>query len=115
MGHELIGDSDLEERRNLVLLAYVEALRGGREPDRTQFLEDHRPPARPEAFSTVTTRWHVTTPPPWRGTSVGQSSRHAMARRTPGIGELGDFRLLRDRLVDGVVYGRANLAPAKVG
>ena len=41
MNHELTGDSDREERRNHVLLAYVEALEEGREPDRAQLLAAH--------------------------------------------------------------------------
>ena len=51
MGHELTGDSEREERRNQILLAYVEALEAGREPDRGQLLAEH-PDLRPdlEAF-----------------------------------------------------------------
>ena len=41
MPDELIGDSDREERRNEVLLAYVEAVQAGLEPDRDQFLAAH--------------------------------------------------------------------------
>ena len=41
MNHELTGDSDREERRNHVLLAYVEALEEGRKPDRAQLLAAH--------------------------------------------------------------------------
>ena len=41
MNHELTGDSDREERRNHVLLGYVEALEAGREPDRGQLLAAH--------------------------------------------------------------------------
>jgi hypothetical protein len=36
MGRELTVDSEREERRNQILLAYVEALEAGREPDRCQ-------------------------------------------------------------------------------
>ena len=51
MSRELTGDSEREERRNQVLLAYVEALEAGREPDRGQLLAEH-PDLRPdlEAF-----------------------------------------------------------------
>ena len=41
MGHELTGEPAREERRNQVLLAYVEALEAGREPDRGQLLAAH--------------------------------------------------------------------------
>ena len=41
MSHELIGDFDREERRNQVLLSYVEAVEEGREPDRGEFLAAH--------------------------------------------------------------------------
>ena len=51
MSRELTGDSEREERRNQVLLGYVEALEAGREPDRGRFLAEH-PDLRPdlEAF-----------------------------------------------------------------
>ena len=51
MAHDLTDDPDREDRRNRVLLAYVEALEEGREPDRGRLLAAH-PDLRPdlEAF-----------------------------------------------------------------
>ena len=51
MSREFSGGFEREERRNQVLLDYVEALEAGREPDRAQFMAEH-PDLRPdlEAF-----------------------------------------------------------------
>ncbi len=39
--HELIDDSEIEDRRNRVLLNFVEALEQGQEPDRDSLLAEH--------------------------------------------------------------------------
>ena len=70
MSHELTGDADQEERRNEVLLAYVEALEAGREPDRSQFLAAH-PDLRPDLEAFLAGHDEVarlTAPAPRRGT-----------------------------------------------
>ena len=38
MDRELSGESEREDRRNQILLDYVEALEQGRQPDRSQLL-----------------------------------------------------------------------------
>jgi eukaryotic-like serine/threonine-protein kinase len=111
MNHELTGDSDREERRNHVLLAYVEALEQGQEPDRAQLLAEH-PDLRPdlEVFLAGHDEMARLTAPlraaegEARG-RIGLTPEEPDNAR-PAIGELGDFRLVREvgRGGMGVVY-----------
>ncbi|MGP0063269.1 MAG: serine/threonine protein kinase [Isosphaeraceae bacterium] len=112
MSHEFNGDSDREERRNRVLLSYVEALEEGREPDRGEFLAAH-PDLRQEleAFLDVHDEVARLTA---RLRSAGRVDDHGPIgpmrdepdRTAQGIGQLGDFRLVREvgRGGMGVVY-----------
>jgi eukaryotic-like serine/threonine-protein kinase len=112
MNHERTGDSDREERRNHVLLAYVEALEEGREPDRAQLLAAH-PDLRQDLEAFLAGHDEVARlTAPLR--AAEQDDAHGLvgpaheepADTHPGIGELGDFRLLREvgRGGMGVVY-----------
>src|SRR5436309_15685235 len=112
MGHELAGDSDREERRNRVLLAYVEALEEGREPDRGRLLAAH-PDLRPDLEAFLAGHDEVARlTAPLRAASEGDAHGLIEAPREgpddppAGLGELGDFRLLREvgRGGMGVVY-----------
>jgi serine/threonine protein kinase len=112
MHREFIADTDWEERRNEVLLAYVEAVEAGRAPDRGQFLAAH-PDLRTdlESFLAGHDQIERLTAPlraAGRGDAQGPVDSPGDARdATPaGIGELGDFRLLRElgRGGMGVVY-----------
>ncbi len=112
MGDEHTGDSEREERRNQILLAYVEALEAGREPDRTQLLAEH-PDLRLDLETFLAGHDTVARlTAPLRAGGAGRSAdsgRLSCAQPTemhPGIGELGDFRLLREvgRGGMGVVY-----------
>jgi serine/threonine protein kinase len=96
MTHELTSDPGRDERLNEALLAYVEALQAGRAPDRGQFLASH-PDLRGDLEEFFAGHDEV--------------ERLAVALReaggsAPDIGELGDFRLLREvgRGGMGVVY-----------
>jgi serine/threonine protein kinase len=107
MTHEPTDDLDREERLNEVLLAYVEARQAGREPDRGQFLASH-PDLRDDleeffAGHDEVERLAVAL------REVGEPAvqpRPVASELAPVIGELGDFRLLREvgRGGMGVVY-----------
>ena len=111
MDRELTGDFERGERRNLVLLAYVEALDAGAEPDRGQLLAEH-PDLRQDLEAFLAGHDEVarlTAPLRAAGGGASAAPRHSVAlmNRTEiprGIGELGDFRLLREvgRRWDGV-------------
>jgi eukaryotic-like serine/threonine-protein kinase len=112
MGHELSVEPEREERRNQILLEYVEALEEGRQPDRGALLADH-PELRVdlEAFLEGHDEFQRLTAPL---RDVGRAELHGSVDlssdgrgvRPPGIGELGDFRILREvgRGGMGVVY-----------
>src|SRR5580693_7919648 len=112
MTHELTSEIEREERRNQVLLAYIEALEEGREPDRGQLLAEH-PDLRPDLEAFLAGHDEVarlTAPLRAAGKRVlaapASLSRDEPDEVSPGIGELGDFRLLREvgRGGMGVVY-----------
>jgi hypothetical protein len=102
MGRELTGDSEREERRNEILLAFVEALDAGREPDRDQLLAEH-PDFRQDLEAFLAGHDEVarlTAPLRASGTGApavpGSLSRDEPDEISTAIGELGDFRLLRE-------------------
>ena len=112
MAHDLIDDPDREDRRNQVLLAYVEALEEGREPDRGRLLAAH-PDLRPdlEAFLAGHDEMARLTAPLRAARGGDAHGPIGTPRDEPddppaGLGELGDFRLLREvgRGGMGVVY-----------
>ncbi len=112
MEHDLIDDPDREDRRNQVLLAYVEALEEGREPDRGRLLASH-PDLRPDLEAFLAGHDEVARlTAPLRAGRVGDAhgligaSREETDDIPAGIGDLGDFRLLREvgRGGMGVVY-----------
>jgi serine/threonine protein kinase len=107
MTPEPAGDPTREERLNDALLAYVEALQAGREPDRGRFLAAH-PDLRDDleeffAGHDEVERLAVVLR---EGDEWRTQPRAAAAEPAPAIGELGDFRLLREigRGGMGVVY-----------
>ncbi|MDR3632509.1 MAG: serine/threonine-protein kinase [Isosphaeraceae bacterium] len=112
MAHDPNDDPDHEDQRNRVLLAYVEALEQGCEPDRAQLLAAH-PDLRPdlEAFLNGHDEVARLTAPHRAARRSDAHSPIGTSRETPedppaGLGELGDFRLLREvgRGGMGVVY-----------
>jgi eukaryotic-like serine/threonine-protein kinase len=112
MGPELSGDAEREERRNQILLDYVEALEVGHIPDRGQLLAEH-PDLRPDLEAFLAGHDEVarlTAPLRAAGSGTtsapGSLSRDGLEERAQSIGELGDFRLLREvgRGGMGVVY-----------
>lgn len=105
-------DSDREVRRNEVLLAYVEALEDGREPDRSEFLAAN-PDLRQDLESflaghdelaRLTAPFRLAQRSDSRG--LGSAPTDEPGGKPAAIGELGDFRLLREvgRGGMGVVY-----------
>jgi serine/threonine protein kinase len=107
MTHRLIGDRGREERLNEALLAYVEAREAGRKPDRRQLLASH-PDLRAEleeffAGHDEVERLAVVLR---EGGEPKVEPRSDGGEPAPVIGELGDFRLLRElgRGGMGVVY-----------
>ena len=127
MSRKLPGDDDRETRLNQVLLTYVEALEAGREPDRNEFLranadlqvelelflDGHDQVVRMIAplrgsMGRVTGGeflFRGTDSDKGWGLSVEPTDAPGV-RFTPGIGQLGDFHLLREvgRGGMGVVY-----------
>jgi serine/threonine protein kinase len=114
MVHDLSDDPEREDRRNRALLAYVEALEEGREPDRDRLLAAH-PDLRPDLETFLAghdemQRLTASLRAASRGGAHGPIGA-PRAREEPdvppaGLGELGDFRLLREvgRGGMGVVY-----------
>jgi serine/threonine protein kinase len=111
MVHELIPDAEHDERRNRILLDYVEALEEGREPDRT-LLAAH-PDLRHdlEAFLDVHAEVRRLTAPLRAGPRIDLQGNvdppgESPDGRSAAIGALGDYRLLREvgRGGMGVVY-----------
>ncbi len=109
---------DREDRRNRILLAFVEAVEEGREPDRHLLLAAH-PDLRGdlEAFLAGHDELARITAPlraAGRGDAVGAVNppEDEPTGSPPGIGELGDFRLLREvgRGGMGVVYEAAQIS-----
>ncbi|WP_406694259.1 protein kinase [Singulisphaera sp. Ch08] len=112
MGPELTGEPTQEERRNQVLLAYVEALEAGREPDRSQLIAAH-PDLQQDLEAFLAGHDEVARlTAPLRAVGLGDARapfglpREGPNPSPPGIGEIGDFRLLREvgRGGMGVVY-----------
>ena len=112
MAHDLTDGPDREDRRNRVLLAYVEALEDGQQPDRGGFLAAH-PDLRPDLEAFLAGHDEVARlTAPLRaargGDAHGQigAPRRELDDSSAGLGELGDFRLLREvgRGGMGVVY-----------
>ncbi len=112
MSDDLTHASDPESRRNEVLLAYIEACQDGQEPDHEQFLAAHSDLRRDlELFFADHDELRRLTSPlravacgtaEERGSSPSNSSGAA----DTALGELGDFRLLREvgRGGMGIVY-----------
>src|ERR1700683_4924921 len=102
MRHDPTDDPTREDERNRVLLAYIEALEQGGDPDRGQLLAAH-PDVRPDLEAFLASHDEVA-----RLTAPHRAARRGDAqgllgtpREEPddpsaGLGELGDFRLLRE-------------------
>ena len=112
MPDELTREADREARRNEILLAYIEAVEAGLEPDRDRFVVEH-PDIRDDFESFLANHREVERlMSPLRGMARGKA--HGLGDRPrdrsdgppPGIGELGDFRIVREvgRGGMGVVY-----------
>jgi serine/threonine protein kinase len=92
MGLDPIGSDDREARRNEVLLACVEMLEQGRAPDRVQLLAAH-PDLRDDLETFLAGHDELARlTAPLRAAGHGDESGGIPS----GIGELGDFRLLRE-------------------
>jgi serine/threonine protein kinase len=107
MTHAPTGDPGRNERLNEALLAYVEALQAGREPDRAQFLACH-PDLRGdlEEFFAGHDEIERLAVALREGGEREAQPRTAAGGSVADIGELGGFRLLREigRGGMGVVY-----------
>jgi serine/threonine protein kinase len=112
MAHDLTDDPDREERRTRVLMAYFEALDEGREPDRGLLLAEH-PDLRPDLEAFLAGHDQMARLGAALAAARGGAARGLTGtppeepEETPAvIGELGDFRLLREvgRGGMGVVY-----------
>jgi serine/threonine protein kinase len=106
-----ISEADCEERRNAILLSYLEAVEAGEAPDRNQLLAEH-PSLYGELeafFASHDQLARLAAPLREANREVAISSTQPEAGRSEvpaEIGQLGDFRLLREvgRGGMGVVY-----------
>lgn len=110
MPRDLTAETDREERLNAVLLTYLEAHEAGREPDRDEFLTAHAD-LRPDLEAFLAGQDEVERlAVPRRGSvpsrNFGFEWHDAPGASRPSLGQLGDFRLLREvgRGGMGVVY-----------
>src|SRR5262245_32504674 len=105
MAPDLTDGRDHEDRLNEALLVYVEALQAGHAPDRARFLADH-PDLRPDLEEFFAGHDAVE-----RLAAPLRRSAHEAAP-TPDVGQLGDFRLIREvgRGGMGVVYEAEQLS-----
>jgi serine/threonine protein kinase len=107
MTHVLTDEPDREERLNEALLAYVEARQAGQDPDRGQFLASHADlRGELEEFFAGHDEVERLAVALREGGQRRVQPRTAASESAPGVGELGDFRLLREigRGGMGVVY-----------
>jgi serine/threonine protein kinase len=105
MMHDPSGKADREERLNEALLAYVEARQTGRDPHRGQFFASY-PDLRSELEEFFAGHDEVERLAAAMRQGGGQGARPAAGESALDLGELGDFRLLREigRGGMGVVY-----------
>src|SRR5262245_23470381 len=106
MAPDLADGRDHEDRLNTALLTYLEALQAGHAPDRERFLADY-PDLRPdleEFFAGHDAVERLAAP-------LRKSAREAVPA-APDVGQLGDFRLIREvgRGGMGVVYEAVQLS-----